>query len=219
MKTKFIKFMLAGICIACSHLANAGLIKATDMVTVGGTEWAKTELFSGLGWNLINVQCPTGVCTATSSLNGFDMDGWIWASSDEVENMLNTFTTAGDIVLGDFTRYPEFDSAWAPAIIGAFGPTEITGTGAQIYALTSSEIRGYAQVVRIEDDEVIRGGTYEFGKGKDDIHGSLLIKKLSNNILSAFFYKSPTVVPEPSTLAIFALGMIGLASRRFKKQS
>ncbi|MFT5636071.1 MAG: hypothetical protein ACI89T_001528 [Cognaticolwellia sp.] len=29
----------------------------------------------------------------------------------------------------------------------------------------------------------------------------------------------PTSVPEPSTLAIFALGMIGLASRRFKKQS
>ena len=28
-----------------------------------------------------------------------------------------------------------------------------------------------------------------------------------------------TEVPEPSTLAIFALGMIGLASRRFKKQS
>ena len=30
---------------------------------------------------------------------------------------------------------------------------------------------------------------------------------------------SPSAVPEPSTLAIFALGMIGLASRRFKKQS
>lgn len=28
-----------------------------------------------------------------------------------------------------------------------------------------------------------------------------------------------TKVPEPSTLAVFALGMIGLASRRFKKQS
>ena len=33
-------------------------------------------------------------------------------------------------------------------------------------------------------------------------------------------YNGPsTDVPEPSTLAIFALGMIGLASRRFKKQS
>jgi hypothetical protein len=28
-----------------------------------------------------------------------------------------------------------------------------------------------------------------------------------------------TDVPEPSTLAIFALGLIGLASHRFKKQS
>jgi len=31
--------------------------------------------------------------------------------------------------------------------------------------------------------------------------------------------KDATDVPEPSTLAIFALGIIGLASRRFKKQS
>jgi len=34
-----------------------------------------------------------------------------------------------------------------------------------------------------------------------------------------FTYEQSTDVPEPSTLAIFALGMIGLASRRFKKQS
>jgi hypothetical protein len=30
---------------------------------------------------------------------------------------------------------------------------------------------------------------------------------------------APAPVPEPTTLAVFALGMIGLASRRFKKQS
>ncbi|MBA6326559.1 PEP-CTERM sorting domain-containing protein [Colwellia sp. MB02u-6] len=38
---------------------------------------------------------------------------------------------------------------------------------------------------------------------------------------SAFFAEAgatPRAVPEPSTLAIFALGMMGLASRRFKKQ-
>ena len=39
------------------------------------------------------------------------------------------------------------------------------------------------------------------------------------NALRNFAYNSSTEVPEPSTLAIFALGMIGLASRRFKKQS
>ena len=36
---------------------------------------------------------------------------------------------------------------------------------------------------------------------------------------STFGGQKPIGVPEPSTLAIFALGMIGLASRRFKKQS
>jgi hypothetical protein len=37
-------------------------------------------------------------------------------------------------------------------------------------------------------------------------------------VKAIYSYKSVDV-PEPSTLAIFALGMIGLASRRFKKQS
>ncbi|TWX66411.1 PEP-CTERM sorting domain-containing protein [Colwellia sp. C1TZA3] len=36
---------------------------------------------------------------------------------------------------------------------------------------------------------------------------------------AAFNNVDNVLVPEPSTLAIFALGMIGLASRRFKKQS
>jgi hypothetical protein len=36
---------------------------------------------------------------------------------------------------------------------------------------------------------------------------------------ATFSVVGPVDVPEPTTLAIFALGMIGLASRRFKKQS
>ncbi len=57
------------------------------------------------------------------------------------------------------------------------------------------------------------GGSYNTGYDKYALagvgygHGSLTIEKLSVD------------VPEPSTLAIFALGMIGLASRRFKKQA
>jgi hypothetical protein len=40
----------------------------------------------------------------------------------------------------------------------------------------------------------------------------------SHNLVGSYLVRT-TDVPEPSTLAIFALGMIGLASRRFKKQS
>jgi hypothetical protein len=40
-----------------------------------------------------------------------------------------------------------------------------------------------------------------------------------NGINDALRVRGVAVVPEPTTLAIFALGIIGLASRRFKKQS
>mgnify|MGYP001602056916 CR=1 FL=1 len=40
-----------------------------------------------------------------------------------------------------------------------------------------------------------------------------------NSIVGQWLIADSVQVPEPSTLAIFALGMIGLASRRFKKQS
>jgi hypothetical protein len=39
-----------------------------------------------------------------------------------------------------------------------------------------------------------------------------------NNVYFSLAIKA-TDVPEPTSLAILALGMIGLASRRFKKQS
>ncbi len=40
-----------------------------------------------------------------------------------------------------------------------------------------------------------------------------------NIVISDTSFEETMPVPEPSTLAIFALGMIGLAARRFKKQS
>jgi|TARA_R110001599_G_C12224724_1_gene657593 hypothetical protein len=52
----------------------------------------------------------------------------------------------------------------------------------------------------------------------NDYSSSLLASNLPR--LDGLTYVGNSVdVPEPSTLAIFALGMIGLASRRFKKQS
>jgi hypothetical protein len=43
-------------------------------------------------------------------------------------------------------------------------------------------------------------------------------RAISHGAVGVWLYRTVDV-PEPSTLAIFALGMIGLASRRFKKQS
>jgi hypothetical protein len=57
----------------------------TDTITVDGREWAQVDLFANLTWNDINAVCAadTGVCSG--ELNGFDMNGWTWASVDDVE--------------------------------------------------------------------------------------------------------------------------------------
>ncbi len=54
----------------------------------------------------------------------------------------------------------------------------------------------------------------------NDNGGHFSIQGEDNASLTLYFNEMKNVsdVPEPSTLAIFALGMIGLASRRFKKQ-
>jgi hypothetical protein len=53
------------------------------------------------------------------------------------------------------------------------------------------------------------------GVGINDFHSRVYQSRTWNGTL----YYDTTDVPEPSTFAIFAFGMIGLASRRFKKQS
>jgi hypothetical protein len=58
-------------------------------------------------------------------------------------------------------------------------------------------------------------GTYDFSLTAFDLNGA----QASSTSIQINVGAGATVVPEPSTIAIFALGIIGLASRRFKKQS
>jgi hypothetical protein len=59
--------------------------------------------------------------------------------------------------------------------------------------------------------------------GGYSVNGSLTFRSISTTsyrgISGLQLVQKTQDVPEPSTIAIFALGMIGLASRRFKKQS
>lgn len=56
-------------------------------------------------------------------------------------------------------------------------------------------------------------GTYDFALTAMDSNGA----KLASTSMQIIVGAGATAVPEPSTLAIFALGVMGLVSRRFKK--
>ena len=69
--------------------ATAGLI--TDTVTVDGKDWAQVDLFVGLSWSDIFNVCPGGVCSG-GTLNGLDMSGWTWASTEDLNNLFNYYS-------------------------------------------------------------------------------------------------------------------------------
>jgi hypothetical protein len=84
----------------------------------------------------------------------------------------------------------------------------------------SASLLGYIQASR-------SGQTAQFVPGQDN-HMLTQFKDVNGAISDAFTYKMNAPVqytaekielPEPSILAIFVLGMMGLASRRFKKKA
>ena len=194
MKFKFIGTALVGLFFSVSSLvnvANAGLITFEE--TSHTSAWDSTYL----GWTLHNSQIFTNLW-APSTVSG--------------DNALVNYNSR----IGEFTRDTifNFESAFftrdgrysgTTAIVNVFGLDQLGNT---IY---STQLN------------LTNAPTF-FNFGWDNIYGiswDPIGNSDSNNIAIDNFSFSEVSqdVPEPSTLAIFALGMIGLASRRFKKQS
>lgn len=122
---------------------SAAPITGTDIVTVDGTDWAQTDLFTNLSWNDINAVCPSGVCIDGAELNGQTMTGWMWATGEEVAALINSYlSTAGKtendlLVVG--VPFDEESSSWAPSFFSAFRATySVAGNFDRLSAWTST---------------------------------------------------------------------------------
>jgi hypothetical protein len=187
----------------------------TDTVFIGDREWAQVDLFTNLSWNDMDRVCPRGVC-GSGTLNGFDMAGWTWASA----------ATVGDLLFQPYSAHVGglSDTGWISGneVIKFAAATGMRPTGATTGRYEHMTLKGMT-VDLFESDR----GWAQMG-WRDGRRGSESRIQTSDRVglgggtrddrTGAFLHRSVDV-PEPSTLAIFALGMIGLASRRFKKQS
>ena len=90
MKTKWSKW-IAVLAVVVSQKVTATVI-VTDVVVVGGQEWAQVDLFTGSSWSTINAQCPSGACSSATEVNGYNLEGWTWASIESIQTLFNTFT-------------------------------------------------------------------------------------------------------------------------------
>jgi hypothetical protein len=215
MMSKHIGRLLVVLAFA-GWTGSATAIPITNTVTVDGNEWAQPVDFNSLSWNTINMVCPLGVCSGT--LNGYDMDGWTWASVDGVDNLFNWFLgIAGlggnDLLVGpDLALHDGYDSTWAPMFCATFDCFEFETLHAFV-GLTST----------LKDaTRVYYGAAFDYltvsGDDNWDQFETFQTTTLdySDNVVGGWFYRAEqtTTVPIPSTLVLLGLGLFGLRVSR-----
>jgi hypothetical protein len=200
MKNKFLKATLAGLVLSTGcfiNVANAGLI-----IVEHGTGQKFTNVAGAItfyDWDGIN---DTSI--AATTLNGTADGGsnpgsgnWysLWNSGESVDVQFNGLTSYFGMYWDSIDSYNFVDFYSGTNLL-----TTMTG-GTQVN--TSGFIDFTADTTADQFDRVVlrsNSGAFEF----------------DNFAATA---SSSTAVSAPSTLAIFALGLMGLASRRFKKKA
>lgn len=205
MRIRFLKVVFAGIILAASNIANAGLILDEDFDPINASDWTvsggfvlgspSSEFIDG------NALYFNGSGTRSATTNAFDM-------------------TAGGVL------------SFMLKIGSGSGLFENADNGEDIALQYTTNGTTFNNLLVLDTEDVLyRGawGNVSFDIGANTVAASsttaFRITQLthSGSSFDRWAIDNVTIstqdVPEPSTLAIFALGMIGLASRRFKKQS
>jgi len=237
MKLKFLLAAVAGLILSVCNVANAGLITEnghtldtnTNIITGNSLEWLSWDVTRGL--------------SIEAALNNYSSQGWTLASNTQMADLFNGWQFASQSLLhfgtDERTEYDDGVGADAnDALVGSFHRlfgeivestfignhprhlslamygSDLNGNGIYNHAVVSYyDYRLVPKVDPWDRDYQVSASLFEdFGSkwgysSVNPTYGVALVRAASS-----------TSVPEPSTLAIFALGIMGLASRRFKKQ-
>ena len=209
MRFKFFQAVLVSIAFAISSFANAGLITfndkalfdaytgggvVDDMESAGSSTGSSTHTTAtnDFSWTMSDYNCENGYgCSAT--FGGTTGNSLMMQSAGD--DFIWTYGNGNFVFSSGITSFGiQFGSY--------YGNSEITLNGLSSGVQASGSFFGIAS----DDNATFTNVAYT----KSLVYGSFDDVSYSrSNIIAS--------VPEPSTLAIFALGMIGLASRRFKK--
>ena len=157
-------------------------IPLTDTVTINGTEWAQVDLFTNLSWNDMNAICSGGPCSGV--LNGYNMDGWTWASIYDVGDLFSSLSPHP----GGIEQYedPDGSNPWATDFLALFAPTNANpGTFQEVTGLSSttfeSEGIDYVAAARVFDAVENNSALTNIANETDE----------KSDIFGAWFYRTP----------------------------
>lgn len=234
MNMNMLKSAIAGLILSTSTFANASLIDLNAWSGTSGGNW----VVDGSGTSVlqtINGQ-PTYFLSDNNYINK-KFDGTFGVETtgdDDFIGFVFGYNSNNDFLLFD---WKQGNQAGAES---GFTLSKISGSDVDYWNHTDSDITVLASDYAGNNgwaDNTVYDFSLDFtttgikidinGTNIFDVSGSFNSGKFGfyNYSQSQVRYTgfeeeiSPSAIPEPSTFAIFALGMIGLVSRRFKKQS
>lgn len=199
MNIKMLKAALAGLVLSVSGFANAGLIN-------------------------IDYQNANDNELVFDSTNNLEWLRWDLTSKVSLNDLLNTYSGF------HLASETEILSLWSEA----FSVTGLCGACVSNYSEgnTFQQLFGYGNLqsavnpvsyglIQLDNSQWSMFGT-RYNVNTNDFHtftyDEYTASGEAHDELSYALVRNSTDVPEPSTLAIFALGIMGLAARRFKQK-
>lgn len=226
MNLKILNAALLGLILSVSSFANAGLITHNNytldtdanIVTGNGIEW--------LQWS------ETIGESISSSLATYAADGWVLAGNARMASLFSDFgwsngnsESRGFVTLSPYTAAD--DSSIMDNFIELFGVTRIVthpsyGTGINgLHSSTALFGDNANNNLLYQHANIQSDFLYQGNPGRDAAvmyQENTYTASSSSSLYGIALVRNAQSVPEPSTVAIFALGIMGLASRRFKKK-
>jgi hypothetical protein len=236
MKLKFLKAVFVSLIMVTSNFSNAGLIDSSSvLLNDSGANQLETWLGQGdLDWDSIwygtNGATSASWHAAVGRINNtVSIYKAINALGQEV--LIGGFTTSNwggggyksdsNAFIFNLTQNEKQDSTGDPSTAIYRSPHHFAtfGGGHDLYG-------GYLYIGNNSlwwKNGYTTSYSYDVTKGSIDV-GTDNVRYAADSqmrviAMETYSFSTAQPVPEPSTLAIFALGMIGLVSRRFKKQT
>jgi hypothetical protein len=191
-----------------------GLLGANSAgaVIIDGKDWRQLTETTNFSWLVVNSSCGSGVCSG--SIGDVSVDGWNWATTSDVQSLFDALIQPGTTQFPTASNYSAAaDADIAFAIGSVFDATSIFNFG----NVSWREVRGITRGSTDFSTTMAYLSDNPFANGLD-VAGfdSSWPTNLGDTGTGVWLYK-PTAVPEPASLALFGMGLAGLAFLRRRR--